>query len=254
MMPLVASTIQRLEPQLAAAVEAHEVRIDPSAAEGRLVFLNRHHHLAAEQFRLMAGRLNAQHPAGGAFLITSPVPADGKTFTALNLAYGLAERSRVLLLELDLRRPSMKRVLGLHACTGDLGGVLRNACAPESALYGVVGTQLTIGFAGEGAMDVRDALQGDGLRQLIAWGRKRFRWVICDAPPVLPISDVSEMAPLSDFVTLVVRARHTPAALLRRSIEVLGSRLRYSILNDGEDYGDTAYKYVNHYTVSSDRG
>ncbi len=246
-------TAKRYDAPLTPSVNSHEIRIPSGAAEGRLVFLNRRHHLIAEQFRLMAGRLNTQHPSGGAFLVTSPVPADGKTFTALNMAYALAERSRVVLLELDLRRPSMKRVLGLESCPGDLGAVLRGASAPEAALYTVLDTQLSIGFASPAAADVREALQGDGLRQLVAWARKRFRWIVIDAPPVLPISDVSEIAPLCDFVTLVVRARHTPAPLLRRTIDALGHRLRYSILNDGQACADTAYSYIRDYTVTADK-
>lgn len=243
---------KRHDPQPVPAPGSHEVRIDASAASGRLVFLNRRHHLVAEQFRLMAGRLNTHHPNGGAFLVTSPVPADGKTFTALNMSFALAERSRVLLLELDLRRPSMKRILGLESSLGDLASVLRGTTTPETAIHTVAGTQLSIGFASESSGDVREALQGDGIRQLLAWGRKRFRWIVIDAPPVLPISDVSEIAPLTDFVTLVVRARHTPAPLLRRSIATLGHRLRYSILNDGNACVDSAYSYIRDYAITAE--
>ena len=216
------------------------------------MFLQQGHHLAAEQFRLMAGRLHANHPTGGAFLVTSPVPADGKTFTALNLAFALAERTRTLLLELDLRRPSLKRVLGVESSVTDLASVLRGSSKPETVVYQISGTQLSVGLANESCGVVRAALQGDGLRQLVAWGRERFHWVVVDAPPVVPISDVSEIAPLCDFVTLVVRARHTPAPILRRSIAVLGRRLRYSILNDGQACVDTPYKYIRDYTVSAD--
>jgi Mrp family chromosome partitioning ATPase len=241
---------QQPDAEITAPQAGPDLRISSVAAEGRLVFLNRQQHLVAEQFRLMAGRLNSAHPSGGTMLVTSPVPEDGKTLTATNLSFALAERARVLLLELDLRRPSLKRVLGLDVAPASIASVLRGEVLPEAATCTVAATRLSVLLANEPLADVREALQGEGLRQLLRWAKKRFQWVVLDMPPVLPISDVSEVAPLSDFAVLVVRARHTPAPVLQRSIAALGSRLRYSILNDGRASIDTPYKYLQAYTAA----
>lgn len=232
------------------APASRELRVSPLTAEGRLVFLNRQHHLIAEQFRLVAGRLNSAHPSGGTMLLTSPVPEDGKTLTATNLSFALAERARVLLLELDLRRPSLKKLLGLDSSATRIASVLRGELLPEAGTCAIANTRLSVLLADEPLADVREALQGEGLRQLLQWAKKRFQWVVLDMPPVLPISDVSELAPLSDFAVLVVRARHTPVPVLQRSIAALGARLRYSILNDGRGSIDTPYKYLQAYTAA----
>jgi Mrp family chromosome partitioning ATPase len=251
---------QRPEAEVITPAAAPDARVSPLAAEGRLVFLNRQQHLVAEQFRLMAGRLNAANPSGGTVLITSPIPEDGKSLTATNLSYALAERARVLLLELDLRRPSLKRTLGLEEGSGVLdrgrfgiASVLREDAPPEAAVRTIANTKLSILLADEPLADVREILQGEGVRRLLQWAKKRFQWVVLDMPPVLPISDVSEVAPLSDFAVLVVRARHTPVPVLQRSIAVLGNRLRYAILNDGRACLDTPYKYLQAYTAIEPR-
>lgn len=227
---------------------AEPLRLTPASGAGRLAFLNPAHSLAAEQLRLMAGRLNARHPAGGAFVVTSAAPGDGKTLTATNLAFALAERAHVSLLDLDLRRPTLGSVLGAPQGSGGIGAALLGECAPESVLFSITGTRLHASAVEEPMADPCGALQGPGLDALLAWHRRHFHWVVMDAPPALPIADVSEIVRAADFLLMVVRARKTPEPLLRRAVEIAGDKLRYTILNDEQASGDSLYKYARAYT------
>ncbi len=227
---------------------AQPLRLTPASGAGRLAFVNPAHSLAAEQLRLMAGRLHERHPAGGVFVITSAAPGDGKTLTATNLAFALAERAPVSLLELDLRRPTLVTHGVGTVRNYCIGAALLGDAAPEAALFSITGTRLHVSIAEEPLGDPCAALQGPGLDALLAWHRKHFHWVVLDTPPALPIADVSEIARVADFLIMVVRARKTPEPLLRRAVEIAGSRLRYTILNDEQLSSDSLYKYARAYT------
>ncbi len=243
-------------PGLATMKMAYEPRVDelpfaptqictPSVNESRLLFLGQEQHMAIEQFRLMAGRLNSDFASGGVLLISSAVSEDGKTLTAANLSFALAERSRTLLVELDLRRPTLKKLLALESYQDGIVPMLRGRASCQSAVAGISGFSLQVALCTEPTSDVRSALQSPALNQFIHWARTQYQWVILDTPPVVPISDVLEIAPHADAVVMVARARHTPVPQLRRSIEILGKRIRYTVLNDEQVSFDSSYPYLS---------
>ncbi|MHB1020783.1 MAG: CpsD/CapB family tyrosine-protein kinase [Acidobacteriaceae bacterium] len=224
--------------------------ITPRGRDGNLVFLDSAQNMIAEQFRVMSARLRERHPTGGVMMVTSPASQDGKTITAINLAFGLAERgSSVLLLELDLRRPSIRNALGIVGISSGVEEVLRGDCTPESVIRTLGGTQLSVATASGPVTDVRELIQGDSLRKLLQWARQRFHWVILDTPPVFPIADASELARLSSIVVLVVRARHTPAPLVQRSVDLLAGRLHYTVMNESSQCVDSSSRYMNAYEI-----
>jgi receptor protein-tyrosine kinase len=225
-----------------------DVAVELRGDEGSLVFLDGVQNLVAEQFRVMSARLRERHPSGGVMMVTSPSAEDGKTLTAVNLAFGLAERGNsVLLLELDLRRPSIRSVLGVDGISGGIENILRKEVGPEEAIHTLRGTQLSVAVAGGAVPDVRELIQGDSLRNLLQWARQRFQWIVLDTPPVFPIADATELARLSSIVALVVRVRHTPAPLVQRSMNVLAGRLNYTILNESNECMDSSSRYLSAY-------
>ncbi len=199
--------------------------------------------LAAVQFRVMQRRLMNLREDGGSLLITSPGPDDGKSLTAHNLAWALAEAgSPTLLLELDLRRPSQARRFGSKPTTGVVE-VLTGKVSPLSALRRIDG--ISLGFIGAEmrSKDPTGLLRSSALSDLLTWARSAFTWVVIDAPPVLPVADVDDLLPRLDLVAMVIRERWTPRTMTQRAAEHLGSRLNFLILNDTDLSTVEGYRY-----------
>jgi Mrp family chromosome partitioning ATPase len=199
--------------------------------------------VAAVQFRLMQRRLVNVYEQGGLLLLTSPGMGDGKSLTAHNLAWALAEAGHeTLLLELDLRRPSQTRRLGAspHISICD---VLAGRATPKDALRKLDG--LPLGFIGldRPAQDPVSLLRSSAMPHLLSWAKNNFSWVVIDAPPILPVADVEELLPSVDLVALVVRERVTPNRLVQRAVERLGDRLGFTILNDTRLSESDGYRY-----------
>lgn len=188
--------------------------------------------LAAEQFRLMQRRLLNVRPTGGSVLLTSPGAGDGKSFNAHNLAWAFAEAAQpTLLLDLDFRRPSQAKCFRSSPPVS-IAAVLTGKETPEAALFRIDGTSLFFIGLQKSAANPVGLLRSAQLQQLMTWARRNFTWVVMDAPPILPISDVEELLPSADIVLMVVRERVTERAMLERAAERLGKRLDYMIFND----------------------
>lgn len=187
---------------------------------------------AAEQFRLMQRRLCNLRPAGGTVLLTSPGLGDGKSFNAHNLAWALAEAGHnTLLLDLDLRRPSLGRYLPAHPLK-DVTDVLAGNASCLSTVRRI--HELPLFFLGLDKPASRPVrfLRSKRLSELIRWASQTFDWVIIDGPPVLAVADVEELLPKVDLTLMVVRERGTPRAMLERAADRLGDRLSFLIYND----------------------
>ncbi|WP_435084692.1 polysaccharide biosynthesis tyrosine autokinase [Gordonia hongkongensis] len=142
-------------------------------------------------------------------LVTSPSPGEGKTTTAVNLAFSLAENgNRVVLVDADLRRPSVAVRLGIN---GDLG--LTNFVSGGAALTDLIQT------VGDGVLQVlasgpippnpAELLDSFKARDLFRALSESYDYVIIDSPPVLPVTDSSIIARWADGVLLVVRSDAT---------------------------------------------
>jgi Mrp family chromosome partitioning ATPase len=199
--------------------------------------------VAAVQFRLMQRRLTNVYEQGGLLLVTSPGMGDGKSLTAHNLAWALAEAgNETLLLELDLRRPSQTHRLGASPLIS-ICDVLAGRATPKDALRKV--DDLPLGFIGleRPAQDPVSLLRSSALPHLLSWAKNNFSWVVIDAPPILPVADVEELLPSVDVVALVIRERVTPNRLVQRAVERLGERLSFTILNDTRLSESDGYRY-----------
>ena len=199
--------------------------------------------IAAVQFRLMQRRLVNMYEHGGLLLVTSPGKGDGKSLTAHNLAWALAEAGHdTLLLELDLRCPTQARRLGANPPIS-ICDVLSGRATPEDALRKIDG--LPFGFIGleRPAKDPVALLRASAMSRLLLWAKNNFSWIVIDAPPLLPVADVEELLPSVDIVALVIRERVTPTRLVQRSVERLGDRLDFTILNGAQLSPSDGYRY-----------
>lgn len=228
--------------------------VTPSTQEeSRLVFQSDPQGFAAEQFRLLRRTLSHEFEAGGVLLITSPGMGDGKTLTSVNLCSCLADAGHTtLLVEADIRRPTIREVLSCMISPPGIEDALRGTVEPCEAVHCIQTLNLCAAMVVKAPLNPSQLISGPGLKNLLAWARKRFRWVVLDAPPVLSAADVSEILPFADAALLVVRAHATPKVLSKRAIEMLGKRLSGVIFNEVTVDSNPDYQYLSHYYTQAE--
>jgi capsular exopolysaccharide synthesis family protein len=156
-------------------------------------------------------------------LITSALPQEGKTTTSINTAVTLAQKgARVLLVDADLRRPSIHKVFNIKPKVG-LSTVLTGASQLEYTITHV--PQLPNLFllpAGPPPPHPAELLGSNLMKQMIEQWRNEYDHVVFDPPPALSVTDSILLSVDMDAVILVVRSGHTTKAALRRTRELLG--------------------------------
>ncbi len=154
--------------------------------------------------------LARQRQSGLVFLVTSSLPFEGKSTTATALAAKLARgNTRVLLVDADLRAPSLHRVFGLKNDRG-VTDCVHPALSVGDSVYLDVGTGISVVTAGPPHPEPQNVLRSRQLlEQMEAW-RASYDFIIVDAPPVLPVADTRALAPLTDLCIFVTCWRKTP--------------------------------------------
>jgi capsular exopolysaccharide synthesis family protein len=244
-----------LVPPVASAAEEPVVarRSDGSALDGRLVAALAPQSLAAEQYRLLRTRIT-QAESGRALrtvIITSPSKGDGKSLTAANLALTMAQefQQRVLLLDADLRRPSIHHLFGISDAPG-LSDVLMGGASLDDALVSIADHRLTVLPSGPVPTHPAELLGSSTMRRVLDTLRTRFDRVILDMPPATPLADVSVASALADGVLMIVRAGATPKPAIERALsgldmrKVLGLVLNDAGKNGSGYYGYSGYGYI----------
>ena len=165
-------------------------------------------------------------------MITSAGPGDGKTLTAVNLALVLAEsyRANVLLIDADLRRPSIPSVVDLG--TGDgLSEALRATTEQKLALVPLA-PGLTVLPAGQPLANSIEALTSPRMQAILDEATARYDWVVLDAPPVGLTTDAKLLTEMVGGALFVIHAGKTQYADVRRGLDALGKdRLLGVVLN-----------------------
>ncbi len=211
----------------------------------RLVTVTSKESLGAEKFRFLAVRLRhlQQSRAIKKLLITSTMSEEGKSFVAANLAVALARKpqQKILLVEGDLRRPSVAATLGL----GNLPGLtewLRGTRDSSESIYRLEGPGFCFLPAGTPPDNPLELMQSGKLSELLEQLRTLFDWIIIDSPPVLPLADTSVWMRLVDAVLVVAREGKTEKRQFKRGLEALGnSNLLGVVLNDCTTVDHTNY-------------
>ncbi|MDO9497362.1 MAG: polysaccharide biosynthesis tyrosine autokinase, partial [Nocardioides sp.] len=175
----------------------------------------------AEAFRVL--RTNMQYVEVDnerrVFVVSSSLPAEGKTTAAVNLAITLAMTGeRVALVECDLRRPLIASRLGLDGAVGTTS-VLIGKVSLEDALQTYEGTDLEVLACGPMPPNPSELLQSQAMGLLIKDLRERFDIVILDAPPLLPVTDAALLSAQADGMLAVVRHGKTTKDQLRHALE-----------------------------------
>jgi capsular exopolysaccharide synthesis family protein len=217
------------------------------AAQERLVCYTDTESLAAEAFRLLGVRLRnlKQKRPLKKVLITSTIPQEGKTMTVTNLACTLSAstKQRVLVLDGDLRRPSVAQKFGLGNLKG-LSEWLQGAESRLPSIYHLEEPGLWLLAAGTTTSNALELLQSARLPALMDQLATWFDWIFIDSPPVLPLADTSVWMRMADGILLVTRQGITEKRQLQRGLEAIDQKkLIGALLNCSRNSAHDNYYY-----------
>ena len=178
----------------------------------------------AESYRALRTSLLLTFPGGPpkVILITSALPEEGKTTTSVNAAIVLAQKgTRVLLIDADLRRPSIHKTLGMGPTLG-LSNVLTGAASLQEAIIpSTIVPELFLLPAGTPPPNPAELLASTNMKNVLEELRKHYDHIVIDSPPTLSVTDAVVMSTAADAVVLVIRSGHTTRPALRRARDIL---------------------------------
>lgn len=177
--------------------------------------------------------------------VTSGAAGEGKSITLINLAISIAEAGdKVLLIDADMRRPAMARLL-VEKATPGLSGVLAGLVEADEAIRKDMYPNLDILFSGETPPNPSELLSSEKLQEMINTMAKNYDYILVDTPPVNVVSDACIVANLLDGVLMLVRKDRSRKDDVKRAVDSLrltgakplGFVLNGVTLESGKSYG-----------------
>jgi len=205
--------------------------------------------VSLEQYRRLAATLHDAQVEKGlkTIVVTSSVPKEGKTLTAVNLALTFSESygRRVLLIDADLRRPSVHEVLGIRNEKG-LSEVLRSDRLELPIIQ--VSPLLSVLPSGRTEQNPLAGLSSERMRTLLDESSSRYDWIILDTPPLALLSDAQILVRLTQAAVFVIRAGSTPFRVIDKAIAELGREFVVgTVLNGVDESAISATEYYGDY-------
>ncbi len=235
--------------------------VDAERVEPRLVSITHPNSSYCEEYRSLRTHVlhKSQRQKLQSIVVASVNPSEGKSVTALNLSWMLAQTDGVkcLVIDSDLRMPSLADYLGIETDKG-LSDVLAGTATLAESIVRLEPSGLHILPGGEARQDVAELISGPRFKDILREARDMFDYIIVDAPPLGIFTDATVLINQADGAILVVRANRTKCSALERVLEPLPKdRLLGVVLNQSEDvmeeshynYGYYNYKRLNE-TVS----
>jgi capsular exopolysaccharide synthesis family protein len=220
------------------------------------------HGAGVEQFRRLRSHVYQAHAEAPlkTILIASGMPSEGKSFVAANLAMSMARNSvnNILLIDGDLRRPTLHTLLGASNVPGlsdylkgtaDLIDVMQRYRSPETAEGAGLDivSNLTFIPSGGSSDNSSELVANHRIEELIVLASPHFNWILIDSPPVLAVTDAVDLARAADAVLLIARGASTPYDVAQRTQAALSSsRILGFVLNavkDAPRNGPYSYDY-----------
>jgi capsular exopolysaccharide synthesis family protein len=241
-------------PLLAAAPKV-ELAVGKSAG---LVYIDEPKSLFSEAIKTVRTGIllsGIDHPRK-TLVVTSSVPGEGKSTVAINLALAHAQTKRVLLIDADMRRPSIAKVLGLDNTHPGLSMLALGMEKLENCVYKIEGSTLDVLTAGSIPPNPLELLLSERFQELLAGMSEKYDTIIIDSPPVQLVSDAVVLASMATGVVFVLKADATPFQLARLAIRNLqrgGASIFGLVLNQAnfknEEYygGYGKYNYHSYY-------
>jgi capsular exopolysaccharide synthesis family protein len=242
----VGATLDAARPARATSLVSYDV--DPARVEPHLVAITQPRSAYCEQFRSLRTRIlqAGEREQMRSFVITSAGMGEGKTLTALNLAWLLAQTEgvRALVIDSDLRQPCATDYLAIDAPRG-LSEVLGGELSLREAIVRLDPAGLYLLPGGQARDDVAELLSGPTYARVIAEARRMFDFIIIDAPPLGIFTDANVLIDRADGALLVVRAGKTRYAMVDKLLAKLPrERMLGVVLNRAdEELESNAYYY-----------
>jgi capsular exopolysaccharide synthesis family protein len=221
------------------------------APESHLIDLDHLHEMPGEEFRSLRTRLNhiqtQQHIHS--IVVTSASPAEGKTFTAANLAMAQAQlaESAVLLADFDLRRPVIHNLFQTDRSPG-LSDYLLDGVPLEMAIRRIGNTNLHFLPAGSPVKNPLELLNLRQVKTLVDALPRIFNWIIIDTPPLLFSADANLLSTLTDGTIMVVRIGATTYDNVIRAMQSLCENNVLGIVANGARASELYSKYTYYYS------
>ena len=190
-------------------------------------------------------------------LVTSALPQEGKTTTSMNTAIVLAQKgSRVLIIDADMRRPSVHKALGMGPRTG-LSNVLTGSAQLHQAIVrSTLIPTLYVLAAGTPPPNPAELLASSNMRDVLNELREQYDHIVIDTPPTLSVTDAVVMSTNADSVVLVIRSGQTTRQALRRARDLLvrvNARIAGVLLNAADLKSADYYYYYEYRGKYGDR-
>jgi protein-tyrosine kinase len=208
---------------------------------------------ASEQYRKLKSvivKLSQMGDFGKALMVTSSVAGEGKTITSLNLAITMAQEfdHTVLLVEADIRKPTIMQYLGLKAQRGLTDCVLDNLDISEVLVKTGIGN-LTVLPAGRRVENPVELFSSNKMTELFDDIKSRYndRYVIVDTTPLLPFAEPAYIASMIGAVLLIAREGVTTPDKLKHSLEILKNHNLLGIVNNGVSRVNSMQGYYGYY-------
>ena len=183
-------------------------------------------------------------------MVTSALPQEGKSTTSTNTAVVLAQKGvRVLLIDADLRRPSIHKILGMGPRSG-LSNVLTGSTTLEQAITRTtIVPNLFILPAGTPPPNPAELLASANMRAMLDQLREQYDHIVVDTPPTLSVTDAVVLSPRADAVVLVIRSSQTTKQALRRARDILAqvNAKVVGVLLNAVDLSSPDYYYYYEY-------
>ena len=239
-------------PRLTSAVS---VASSQSAMADSLVSFLAPESAAADRYRALRYSVEALRTEAGlpVVALTSPTTGDGKTVTVLNLAgaFAQAENARVLVVDADLRKPSVAKYLGLDSRLPGLNRALRSGAPQLDAIaHRVEPFNLWVVPAGTPDPSPCERLNSPALAGLIREARRTFDCVLVDTPPAL-LPDCRLIERWVDGFLMLVTANKTPRRLLTEALKELDPAKVFGLVFNGDDR--TLSRYYGYYNPATER-
>jgi len=222
--------------------------VEAERVEPRLVAITQPNSTYCEEYRSLRTHVlhKSQKQKLQSIVIASINPSEGKSITALNLSWLLAQTDGVkcLIIDSDLRMPSLADYLGIETDRG-LSHILAGQAKLKDSIIKLEPAGLHVLPGGEARSDVTELISGPKFKEILREAREMFDFVIIDAPPLGIFTDATVLINHADGAMLVVRANKTKYAALDRVLETLPrDRMLGVVLNQSEDVlAESHYNY-----------
>lgn len=232
--------------------------VQPSVVNPHVIAITAPQSPFTEEFRVLRTQIlhHSQKETMRSIVVSSIGPSEGKSVTALNIAWLMAQSNgkKALIIDADMRRPSISKYLSLNPKVG-LSHLLTGKTSFKNSLIRLEPSGLCFLPAGEVREDISELLSGDNFKDILEEAYQHFDFVIVDTPPISLFSDSALMTNFADKALLVIRTNQVRFNDVGRILEAFPKEKIFgSVLNDSEEslmHGGY-YDYTSYYKTKGD--